>query len=157
MRWLAVTSVVLMTACAATTPLPMADRIAAEIKSDGAGPVVRRLWDSGEYDRLLDGIASGDSALIALSPALAAGADAGAAEGLGVALARALPRNAAAVLSALDPRRPPISPARVCGIPFIEGGVADVAAYRRKAEMAVERLDGASLQDPKAACLAALQ
>jgi hypothetical protein len=156
-RWFGFASIVLVAACTSAAAPPAADRLAAEMKSESARPVVRRLWESGEYDRVLDRIAAGDSAFIALSPQLAAGADAGAAEGLGVALARALPKNALAVVSVLDRRRPAISPARVCGLPFVEGADIDVAGYRREAEAAVERVDGASLQDLKAACLTALR
>ena len=135
--------------------MPQADRIEAAIRSEGARPVVRRLWKSGEYDRVLQGIADGNAGLIALSPELAAGADAGAAEGLGVSLARALPKNAPAVLAVLDPKRPALSVSRVCGLPFIEGTITDVALYRRQAEAAVQRADGAPAT--KAACLAALR
>jgi hypothetical protein len=156
-RWLAIASIVLI-AADGPKPLPVtAESVAAEIKSEGAGPVVRRLWDSGEFDRVLGRIASGDGRWIALSTALATGADAGAAEGLGLALARALPRNAAAVLSVLNPKRPAISPAQVCAVPFIEGTIKDVTQYRREAEAAVGRVHGALLRDRKAECMAALQ
>jgi hypothetical protein len=156
-RWFAAVLVPLAAACGGAAPVSVADRVAAEIRSEGAGPAVRHLWASGEYDRVLEGIASGDPALIELSPQLAAGADAGAAEGLGVALARALPRNAAGVLSVLDPGRPAIAPARVCGLPFVEGSVIDLASYRHEAEAAVERVDQTSLWAAKAACADALR
>jgi hypothetical protein len=157
MKWLAVAPIILLAAAGPNTPSLTVERIAADIGAEGAGPVVHRLWESGEFDSVLDAISSGDSKWIGLSPSLAVGADAGAAEGLGVALARALPINAAAVLAVLDQTRPVLSPAHVCGIPFIEESVKDVADYRRKAEAAVEQIHGASLQDSKAACMAALQ
>jgi hypothetical protein len=156
-KWLTVAPIILIAGAGPKTPSVTAERIAAEIRSEGAGSVVRRLWESGEFDRVLEAIASGNGKWVALSPDLAAGADAGAAEGLGVALAHALPRNAPAVLSVLDPSRPAISATRVCGIPFLEESVKDVSGYRRKAEAAVERVNVSSLQDRKAACKAALQ
>jgi hypothetical protein len=157
MKWLAVAPIILIAAAGPDTLTLTVEHIAADIAAEGAGPVVHRLWESGEFDSVLDKISSGDSKWIRLAPDLAAGADAGAAEGLGVALARALPSNAAAVLAVLDQARPALSPAYVCGIPFIEGSLKDVTDYRRKAEAAVEQIHGASLHDSKQACIAALQ
>ena len=146
-----------MAACAPTRPAPLADQIDTEIRSEGAGPAVRRMAADGDYDRVLAGIADGDTALIALSPKLAAGADAGASEALGIALARALPKNAAAVLAVLDQRQAAISEARVCGLPFVEGTITDIAAYRRDAEAAVRHVDTPPLQRSRMACIAALR
>jgi hypothetical protein len=147
----------LIAAGGADGPTRSAGSIAAEIRSEGSRPVVHRLWDSGEFDRILEEIAAGDNEWIAISPELAAGADAGAAEGLGVALARALPKNAAAVLSVLDPGQPSISVARVCGLPFIEVSKSDLEHYRDQAEAALRQVHGAALADRKAVCLADLR
>jgi len=147
----------LIAAAGATAQSMTAGSIAAEIGSEGARPVVQRLWNSGEFGRVLDAIATGDSEWIALSPELASGADGAAGEGLGIALARALPKNPAAVLSALDAELPAISIARVCGLPFVEGSIQDIESYRREAEAALEQVRGAALQDRKADCLADLR
>ena len=87
-------------AFAATALSP--ERIARDIETDGVKAVVDRLWNSGDYDRLLNHIDKGTPAWVALAPKLAAGTDAGASEELTIALAYALPRNPQAVLSVLD-------------------------------------------------------
>ena len=157
MRWLTIASLTLIAAGGANSPTMTAGSVTAEIRSEGSRPVVRRLWDTGEFDRVLDAIAAGEGEWIAISPDLAAGADAAAAEGLGIALARALPKNAAAVLSVLDPGQPSISTAHVCGLPFVEGTISDIKGYRDQAEAALGQVHSAALADRKAACLADLQ
>jgi hypothetical protein len=157
MKWLALAALILAPACAFTSPAPDPGRILEAIRLKGPRPVVRQLWESGAYDTVLDEIASGDSAWIALAPELAKGADAAAAEALGISLARALPRNAASVLSVLDDTNPAISTGRVCRMPFVEGSLGDPAAYRRDAEAAVIQVEGGSLTRSKKACLADLR
>src|SRR5438477_12601046 len=52
----------------------------------------------GDYDRVLDGVSSGDSRWLALVPRLDPGTDAGSAEFLRIAVAEAIPKNPAGVL-----------------------------------------------------------
>ncbi len=153
MRRLAVIGICLMAAAAPAAPTP--EQIAADIQADGPTVAVHRLWNSGMYDRILSGIAQGDGAWVALAPKLAAGADAAASEGLSVALARALPKNPAAVLSVLDTGS--LSPGEVCGVPFVEGTMPDVGEYLRQTEAAVAGVDADALRTARAACLTALK
>ena len=141
-------------AFAATALSP--ERIARDIEADGAKAVVDRLWNSGDYDRLLNHIDKGTPAWVALAPKLAAGTDAGASEELTIALAYALPRNPQAVLSVLDAKSYVLEPERVCSAPFIEDAVKDIPRYGKRAKAAVSRVTAPPLQDNKAACLAAL-
>jgi hypothetical protein len=157
MRRLAAAAAILVLGCTPAPPALTPDRLRSDINAEGAVPVVQRLWTSGEYGHVLDQIAAGQQAWIAISPALASGADAAASEGLGIALAHALPRNPAAVLSVLDSQRRSLSPDRVCGLPFIEGDISDISAYRRDATAAVTKVTDAGLGVRRAACLAALQ
>jgi len=157
MRRLALVSVLVAVTLTATAQVLTPNAISAAISAEGSTTVVRRLWADGSYEHVLDRVASGDSAWISLAPKLAAGADAAASEGLGVALARALPRNANAVLSVLNAERPAISPDRVCGLPFVEGSIDDISAYRRDATAAVTSVNDGALRQRRAECLAALQ
>jgi hypothetical protein len=141
-------------ALAATALSP--EGIAQDIEANGAKAVVDRLWNSGDYDRLLDHIDKGTSAWVALAPKLAAGTDAGSSEGLTIALAYALPRNPEAVLAVLDPKNAVLKPDMVCGAPFIEDTVKDMPRYIKRAKAAVSRVKVRSLEENKAACLAAL-
>jgi hypothetical protein len=143
------------TALRAATPEP--ERIESELSTEGAQATVSRLWQSGDYDDVLRQMATGDERWVTLAPALAQGADAGAAEGLTIALAEALPRNAEGVLGVLDPSRRTLSPPRVCGAPFIEGVKIGIGAYLAEATRAVSAVSQARLQSAKAACLAALR
>jgi hypothetical protein len=124
------------------------------IATDGPRTVVSRLSGSGNYDEVLRHVASGDKPWVTLAPALAQGTDA--AEGLSTALAEALPRNVEGALAVLDPARRTISPARVCGVPFMEGTSIDIGSYVAEAKTAVsaDRLE--RLRAARSACLAAL-
>ena len=130
--------------------------IAAEIDTHGAEAVVARLFKNGDYDRVLGHIDTGDASWVALAPKLAPGTDAGTAEALPIALAFALPRNAAAVLAVLDPGSSILDPESVCGVPFIEDTVKDIPGYVRRAKAAVAKISDPKLQVSKTACLAAL-
>ncbi len=132
--------------------------VRASLESRGAGETVARLHAAGQWDVVLDGIANGEVAWIAIVPRLAQGTDAGLSETLGVALARALPRAPAAVLHALDPKDGPVlGPSRVCGAPFVEPTPEFLAAYRPRALAAVEGVRDAHLRNIRDACLAVLR
>jgi hypothetical protein len=130
--------------------------VRASVESRGAGETVRRLQAAGQWDVVLDGIANGELAWIAIVPSLAQGTDAG--QSLGVALAKALPAAPAAVLQALDHRDgPALGPSRVCGAPFAEPTPEFLAAYRPRALAAVEGVHDPHLRSVRDACLAALR
>jgi hypothetical protein len=130
--------------------------LAKQINDEGAKATVSRLSES-DWDNLLTHIDSGNSAWIALVPRLAEGTDSGNSEDLGIGLAYALPQNAKAVLSAIDPDNGPVlGVSRVCGTPFIEDTLKDFPAYIKRARMAVTKVSDLSLQNIKEACLSEL-
>ena len=128
------------------------EAIANEIAAHGADAVVARLAKSGDYDRVLGHIDSGDARWVRLAPKLAPGADAGNAEALIISLAFALPRNAKAVLAVLGGKEG-FAVEDVCSAPFIEDTVKDVPGYVKRAEAAVARVSDAALKPAKDACL----
>lgn len=93
-----------------------------------------------------------------MAPLLVPGSDAGSSEDLGISLAFSLPKNARAVLAAIDPKNGHITGAdRVCGMPFIEDTVKDRAAYKRQAVSAVRSVHDKKLQPIAKRCLQELK
>jgi hypothetical protein len=133
---------------------PTPAEIGASLARYGARATVNALFDERRWDYVSDRIGAGESAWVALAAKLAPGADAGTAEDLPIALAFALPRNAPAVLAAVQTGA--FDVAEVCDAPFIEDTVSDIPAYRRRAAAAVRRVAEPQLAAVKAACLAAL-
>ncbi|MPW09304.1 hypothetical protein GCT19_27220 [Paraburkholderia sp. CNPSo 3155] len=129
--------------------------VSAAIGRQGAGAFLRSL-DEAAVDRLFERIGTGRADWVALAPKLAVAADGANAEGLGIALAYALPRNPAAVLKVADPVEGGshiLALPRVCGIPFID----DVPKnYKSKALHAVSAVTTAN-PHIKARCLDALR
>ena len=110
------------TARAAVPPPPAT--IAASIRAHGAAATVAGLLKADQWESVAGKIGSGDARWIALAPPLVPGADGAVAEGLGISLAYALPKNPRAVLAALDPKDGPVIGAdQVCSVPFIEDTV----------------------------------
>ena len=130
--------------------------IARDIKAHGAKAVVDRLWNSEDYDRVMDKIDTGDARWVALAPLLAPGTDAGTAEELPIALAFALPRNPHAVLTVLAGREGSFF-VDVCTAPFIEDTVKDIPAYIKRARKAVAEVSDPALARIKAECLEKLR
>jgi hypothetical protein len=138
-----------------------AAEISAEIDAKGAKAVINRLaaanvdaMGRSDWSRTMDQIWNGRLAYIALAPKLAHGADAGPADDLGIALARALPVAPAAVLRVIDRHNGPVlGVGRVCGAPFLDPAAKDVSGYLRAAQSAVDEVDAPRLQHVKAACL----
>jgi hypothetical protein len=138
-----------------------ATEISAEIDAKGAKAVIDRLSTTNvdamrrsDWSRTMDQIWNGRLAYIALAPKLAKGADAGPAEDLAIALARALPAAPAAVLRVIDRHNGPVlGVSRVCGVPFSEPSAKDVSGYLSAARSAVDEVDTPRLQRVKAACL----
>jgi hypothetical protein len=133
---------------------PTPAEIGRSLAEAGPRATVDALWEQRRWDYVSERIGDGDAAFVALAPKLAAGADAGTAEDLPIALAFALPRNAPAVLAAIQGGA--FDPAEVCGAPFIEDTVSDIPAYRRRATAAVQAVSDPALASVRAACLAAL-
>jgi hypothetical protein len=137
----------------------MADRM---IDRYGARQAVNKLANSGpddtrtdfgDYGKVLDGIASGDSRWLALVPRLEPGTDAGTAESLRLVVAEALPKNPAGVLRLIT-REPTWRDA--CGYPMIEPTRKEMRAYFNAAIPAVKSVHDPALQAAKRVCLSEL-
>jgi hypothetical protein len=107
----------------------------------------------GDYEGVLDGVASGDPRWLALVPKLAPGTDAGTAESLRIAVARALPKNAAGVLSLISHDQ---SWRDACSYPMIEPTPKETHAYFSAAVPAVRAVMSPRLHRARALCLAEL-
>lgn len=137
--------------------LPSVSSVQAQLVKDGPLATVRALDADGRWDAILDRIGVGDPRWIALAPGLAPGADAGTAEGLGIALATGLPRAPAAVLAVLSPQGPgSLAPDRVCSAPFIEDTAAHQHSYKAQALAAVATVTAPGLATMASACKAQL-
>jgi hypothetical protein len=134
---------------------PSVQAIEASIARHGVHATVNALWDENRWDYVLDRIDGGQADWVELAGKLAPGTDAGAAEGLRIAFAFALPRNAPAVLAVVQTGA--VDLADVCGVPFIEDTVRDLPAYERRAVAAVKRVRDPKLAATRAACLHALR
>ncbi|MFM0302928.1 hypothetical protein PQQ99_22700 [Paraburkholderia sediminicola] len=151
-------ALVLVLACsAANASAPLnPSALAKQIDNEGAKATVNKMSES-EWDSVLTHIDSGKTAWVALVPKLAEGTDGGNSEDLGIGLAYALPKNAKAVLLAIDPNNGPVlGVSRVCSAPFIEDTVPDIPAYIKHAKTALTKVRDPALQEVKKACLAEL-
>jgi len=106
--------------------------------------------DFGEYEKVLDGISSGDARWLALVPRLQPGTDAGTSESLRIAVAEALPRNPSAVLRLIEhnPRW-----REVCTYPMVEPTPKEARTYFKAAVPAVKAVKSPQLQRAKLMCL----
>ena len=153
-----------ITAASAAAPVPSAAALNAEIDAKGAKEVVNRLNGAhpdsngqNDWSRVIDQMWMGRAAYIKLAPKLAPGTDAGTSEDLGISLAHALPLAPITVLRATDPKDgPTLGVSRVCGVPFIEDTVKDIAGYIHAAQLAVGKVATPELQAVKATCLTLL-
>ena len=149
-------AVLLIVLAAAAPPPPAPATLAARIDATSARAVVDDLDNKNQLDAVLDRIGKGSSAWVALAPRLAPGTDAASAEGLGIALAQALPLNATAVLRASTTDDGAVGIRRVCSVPFIETSPAYNAAYARRTLAALSRFHDATLAAKRDQCSAAL-
>ena len=132
--------------------------IEADVRRVGAKAVVNRLWESHAWGSVEAHVSSGDRAWIALAPTLSAGTDAATSEGLGLALAEALPKWPKAVLAVLDlTDRPVLGPSQVCSVPFYDVSAAFLRHYKQRALAAVSAVRDQRLAPAKRACLAKLR
>lgn len=107
----------------------------------------------GDYDKVLEGVSSGDARWLALLPRLDPGTDAGSAEFLRIAVAEALPKNPAGVLrftSRLSWFRD------ACGYPMIEPTNREMRAYFKAAIPALKAFHDPALERAKRICLTQL-
>jgi hypothetical protein len=111
----------------------------------------------GALDRVFEGIASGDGRWLALVPRLewGIGGNTAAAESLAIVVARALPKNPAAVLRLIR-TEPSWRQAQVCSFPVIEPTDEEWRAYFNVAVPAVQGVREPALQAAKRACLSEL-
>jgi hypothetical protein len=107
----------------------------------------------GDFDKVLDGIASGDARWLALVPRIAPGTDAGTAEALRIVVAEALPKNPVAVLRLI--KRDP-SWRDGCSDPMIEPTRRQARAYFKSTIPAVKAAQDPALQAAKHICLSEL-
>jgi hypothetical protein len=82
----------------------------------------------------------GPCGLYQASSKLAPGTDAATSEDLGISLAHALPLAPITVLRATEKDGPTLGVSRVCGVPFIEDTVKDIAGYIHAAQLAVGKV-----------------
>ena len=130
----------------------------ADLDRDGPEKTVELLERADQWEAVLDNIGHGDTAWVSLAPRLAPGTDGASAEGLGIALAHALPVNPSAVLSVTEPGdHGIISIYRVCSTPFIETSKVSNAIYDRRAIQAVSRVSSSDLTTKRDACVARLK
>ena len=142
-------------AIAATLPTP--GQISRQIETQGARATVGTYYASRQWELIMAQVSTGKQAWLDLVPKLQPGTDAGTAEDLAIVLAEALPHNPAGVLRlVVEEDVHTLSLRQVCSIPFIEPTKARVAAYRKRATAALNRLHDPGLVDRKAHCLAAL-
>jgi hypothetical protein len=107
----------------------------------------------GDFDKVLDGIGSGDGRWLALVPKLAPGTDAGTAESLPITIAEALPKNPAAALRLI---KRDASWLDACGYPMIEPTRKEMRTYFSRAIPAVRSVRDPALQAVKRVCLSEL-
>jgi hypothetical protein len=155
LRGTVVIALVFAAACkdSAWTPIGSAELVLSEIKRDGVASVARRLDSDESFGRtVMNGIATGDSAWLEVASMLTP-ASATAEASLSIALASALPRSPARVLSLIGEKYPL---EEVCGIPFLRPDSALVTSYHDTAVAAIERVRDTLLTKSRDACRAAL-
>lgn len=130
--------------------------IIAQVNATGARASVAALVARHRWNRVLGHIGTGKAPWLEVAAPLSAGTDASQSLGLTIALATALPRNAAGVLAVASRATGPLGIANVCSAPFIEPVASDLAYYRSSAKRAVERVTAPGLRAARRACLAAL-
>lgn len=147
-----------MLACREAAPPPTTEsgRVLAAIRHDGPDSVALRMDREDAFgERVLAGIASGDSTWLQVAVALRPTGVADIAEALPISVAEALPKAPERVLAMIAERRFSID--EVCSIPFIEPSDSLVASYYAAASTALTRADRAALAATRDRCRAALE
>lgn len=133
-------------------------QIQAAVAQFGADAVVATLWGRGSDEgwlRVVDQVATGEEAWLALVPALRPGTDGGASETLHIAVSHALARNPRGVLRLIASGHEQGS--MVCSMNDWEPTEADVAQFYAATIPAVEAIGDPELQTAKSACLGLLR
>jgi hypothetical protein len=130
-----------------------AEFVLSEIKLGGAKSVSKRIDADENFGRsVLNGIATGDSLWLEVADKVTP-ASAASQASLAIALAGALPRAPARVVSLLGEKYPV---EQVCGMPFLKADSAEVISYHDSASLALDRVASATLAAKGARCHAAL-
>ena len=141
---------------AAPPPETEAGRVLEAVQREGPDSVAHRMdRDDAFGERVLDGIASGDSIWLEVAVSLRPTGTAGIAEALPIMVAEALPKAPERVLALIAERRFSID--EVCSIPFIEPSDSLVAAYYAQVSTALARVDRVDLAATRDRCRAALE
>ena len=137
----------------ARTPVGSAELVLSQIKLGGVASVAKRLDSDESFGRaVMNGIATGDSTWLEVASRLTP-ASATAEASLSIALASALPRSPARVLTLIGEKYPL---EEVCGIPFLRPDSALVASYHDDAIAALAGVRDTLLTKSRDACRAAL-
>ena len=152
--WFLTMAALLLAAASPSAPTP--STLWTRLSSETAKQVVDDLDRKDQFDTVLSRIGQGSVDWIALAPRLAPGTDAASAEGLGIALAHALPLNAAAVLRAGSTDDGPVSLKRICSVPFIETTKSYNDTYSRRVIVALAQVHDARLRAKRDQCRAIL-
>ena len=138
------------------------EAVASLVKEYGPKEAVHRLADRdpadtnsmfGDYDTVLEGVASGDPRWLALVSRLDPGTDAGTAEFLRIAVAEALPKNPSGVLR-FTSQLPWFRYA--CGYPMIEPTKKAMRGYFARTIPALKAVRDPALARAKRICLTEL-
>ena len=130
---------------------PTAPELLQRIDSDGGDRVIRELWAAHEpFEFVCAQIATGDPQWLQVASRLRPFSDAGASLSLDISIARALPKQPAAVLELIEP---PWRLEMVCGAPFIEPPPEEVQAYLDNAISVLSQPLPESLDAKRTACL----
>jgi len=96
---------------------------------------------TSEWESIVEGLSSGQTEWLQITPFIARYTDAGFAEDLATALAIALPKNVAGVMNVLDEKIPPVSMRNVCSMPLYNETVPEQNDYVVKAIQALYKND----------------
>ena len=137
----------------AWTPMGSAEFVLSEIKLRGGSAVSKRIDADESFGRsVMSGIATGDSLWLDVA-AKVTPPSASAQASLAIALASALPRSPARVLSLIG-RNYPVE--EVCGIPFLRAESSLVVSYHDEAAAALGTVRDSLLAKKRDTCRAAL-
>lgn len=130
-----------------------AEFVLSEIKVRGGGAVAKRLDSDESFGRsVMSGISTGDSAWLVVASELKP-PSASAEASLAIALATALPRSPAKVLSLLGRNYPA---EEVCGIPFLRADSSFIVSYHDEATASLRNVRDSALAKRRDTCQAAL-
>jgi hypothetical protein len=135
------------------TPMGSAELVLSEIKIGGAANVAKRIDADESFGRsVMNGIGSGDSTWLVVADRIAP-ASATTEASLAIALAEALLRAPASVLTLLGPKYPA---EEVCGMPFLKADSNAVMAYYDSATKALQTVQSPTLVSARNSCRTAL-